>query len=44
MDVKTAFLNGELEGEIFMACPEGVVEVRKQGYACGLVKAIDALH
>jgi len=44
MDVKTAFLNGELGEEIFMECPEGVEEVKKQGYACRLVKAIYGLR
>jgi len=36
MDVKTAFLNGELEEEIFMECPEGVQEMEEPGYACRL--------
>ena len=44
MDVKTGFLNGELEEEIFMECPDGVEEVRKQDYACWLVKAIYGLR
>jgi len=43
MDVKTAFLNTELEEQIFTECLEGVEEVKKQGYACQLVKAIYGL-
>lgn len=44
MDVKTAFLNGELEEEIFMEYPEGVEEKPEPGYACRLLKAIYGLR
>ena len=44
IDVKTAFLNGELEEEIFMECPEGVQELREPGHACRFVKAIYGLR
>ena len=44
MDVKTVFLNGELEEEIFMECPERVQEMEEPGYACRLVKAIYGLR
>ena len=44
MDVKTAFLNGKLEEEVFMECPEGLDEVPGPGYACRLIKAIYGLR
>ena len=44
MDVKTAFLNSELEEEILMACLEGVQQTAKPGYAYRLVKAIYGLR
>ena len=44
MDVKTAFLNGELEEEVYMEWPEGVHEIAKPGYACCFVKAIYGLR
>ena len=44
MDVKTAFLNSELEEEIFMEFPERVQETAKPGYAYRLVKAIYGLR
>ena len=43
MDVKTVFLNGELEEEVFMQCLEGLDEVPGPGYACRLIKAIYGL-
>ena len=44
MDVKTAFLNGELEEEIYMERPEGVMEEGKENTVCRLVKAIYGLR
>jgi len=44
MDVKTAFLNGELEEAIYMECPEGIIEPTDHGMACRLVKAIYGLR
>jgi len=43
MDIKTAFLNGVLEEEINMECPEGIVENVQEGQACRLIKAIYGL-
>jgi len=43
MDVKTAFLNGVLEEEVYMQCPEGIDEIPK-GMVCRLVKAIYGLR
>ena len=43
MDVKTAFLNGELEEEIYMAQPEGFVVPGKEKQVCRLVKSLYGL-
>ncbi|KAL7280538.1 hypothetical protein ACG7TL_005470, partial [Trametes sanguinea] len=43
MDVKTAFLNGDLEEEIYMEQPEGWVMRGKENYVCLLKKAIYGL-
>ena len=43
MDVKTAFLNGDLEERIYMAQPEGFVEQRQEGKVCELHKSIYGL-
>ncbi|KAL7284388.1 hypothetical protein ACG7TL_001678, partial [Trametes sanguinea] len=43
MDVKTAFLNGDLEEEIYMEQPEGWVVRGKENYVCLLKKAIYGL-
>jgi len=40
MDVKTAFLNGVLEKEIYIECPEGLEEKIPRAMVCRLVKAI----
>jgi len=44
VDVKTAFLNGELQEEIYMEVPEGVRENTEPGFACLLFKAIYGLR
>ncbi|KAJ9567521.1 hypothetical protein OSB04_003487 [Centaurea solstitialis] len=43
MDVTTAFLNGELEEEIFMHQPEGFVVSGKEGHVCKLIKSLYGL-
>jgi len=43
MDVKTAFLNGVLEEEVYMECPEGVFTETTAGTVCRLIKAIYGL-
>jgi hypothetical protein len=43
MDVKTAFLNGELEEEIYMEQPEGAVEPGKEHLYCKLIKSLYGL-
>jgi len=40
MDVKNAFLNGDLEEEIYMNQPEGFVELGKENNVCKLVKSL----
>ena len=40
MDVKTAFLNGDLEEEVYMDQPEGFVITGKENLVCGLKKSI----
>jgi hypothetical protein len=42
MDVKTAFLNGELEKEIYMDQPDGFV-AKGQGKVCKLLKSLYGL-
>ncbi|PHT79676.1 Isochorismate synthase, chloroplastic [Capsicum annuum] len=43
MDVKTAFLNGDLEEEIYMEQPEGFVVPEKENKVCKLVKSLYGL-
>lgn len=43
MDVKTAFLNGDLEEEVHIAQPEGFVTTRKESLVCKLKKSIYGL-
>jgi len=43
MDVKTAFLNGDLEEEIYMDQPEGFVSTGKENMVCKLKKSIYGL-
>lgn len=43
MDVKTAFLNGDLEEEIYMNQPEGFVVPGKEKKVCRLVKSLYGL-
>ena len=43
MDVKTAFLNGELNEEVFMSQPQGFVEKGKESFVCCLRRSIYGL-
>ena len=43
MDVKTAFLNGELKEEIYMTQPEGFIHRGKEDLVCKLNKSLYGL-
>ncbi|GKD11829.1 retrotransposon protein, putative, ty1-copia subclass, partial [Tanacetum coccineum] len=43
MDVKTTFLNGDLEEEIYMNQPEGFIAPGQEGKVCRLVKSLYGL-
>jgi len=43
MDVKTAFLNGNLEEEIYMEQPEGFIVAGQEKKVCKLVKSLYGL-
>ena len=43
MDVKIAFLNGELEEEIYMEQPKGFIAPGKEKKVCRLVKSLYGL-
>ena len=43
MDVKTAFLNGDLEEEIYMVQPEGYIAPGQENKVCKLKKSLYGL-
>jgi hypothetical protein len=43
MDVKTAFLNRELEKEIYMDQPDGFIANDQEGKVCKLLKSLYGL-
>lgn len=43
MDVKTAFLNGSLDEEIYMQQPEGYIDENKSHLVCKLMKSLYGL-
>src|SRR3954465_15327950 len=43
MDVKTAFLNGNIEEELYMVQPEGFIDPRNAGKVCKLQRSIYGL-
>jgi hypothetical protein len=43
MDVKSTFLNGELEEEVYIEHPEGFLLSKKEDYVCKLKKTLYGL-
>jgi hypothetical protein len=43
MDVKTIFLNGELDEEIYMEQPAGFISNSQEGMVCKLLKSLYGL-
>lgn len=43
MDIKNAFLNGDLQEEIYMHQPQGFVQKNKESYVCKLKKSLYGL-
>ena len=43
MDVKTTFLNGEIEEEVYVEQPDGFIVNGKESYVCRLKKALYGL-
>jgi hypothetical protein len=43
MDVKTTFLNGEIEEEVYIKHPDGFVIHGKESHVCRLKKALYGL-
>ena len=43
MDVKNAFLNGDLKEQIYMSQPKGFIESGKEKKVCKLVKSLNGL-
>ena len=43
LDVKTAFLQGELEEDVYMQQPEGFIASGKEDYVCLLKRSLNGL-
>jgi hypothetical protein len=43
MDVKSTFLNGYLEEEVYIENPQGFLVLEKENYVCGLKKELYGL-
>lgn len=43
LDVKTTFLHGELEEEIYMVQPQGYLDVGKESFVCKLDRSLYGL-
>lgn len=44
LDVKTAFLNGDISEDVYVVQPEGFVKEGKEHMVCKLIKALYGLH